>query len=134
MNRIKRGIFFWVPPLLWMGLIYFLSSFHKLQASTVSWQDFVIRKAAHFTEYFVLFTLLNCGLKNTTKLTPGKRLASALLLTILYAVSDEFHQTFVSGRTGKSFDIGIDSLGGILGLLFSWKLVNLLPKELQKYI
>lgn len=42
----------------------------------------------------------------------------ALLLAVLYAISDEFHQTFVPGRNGTPVDVAIDSLGASLGLLF----------------
>lgn len=42
----------------------------------------------------------------------------ALVLAVLYAISDEFHQTFVPGRNGTPVDVTIDSLGASLGLLF----------------
>ncbi len=98
-----------------MGLIFFLSSFHKLQASPVSWQDFIIRKTAHFLEYTVLFLLSFRSLKNTTTLSKKKLILIAFLITVLYAISDEYHQTKVNGRTGKLTDVSIDSLGAIFG-------------------
>lgn len=134
MTRAKRYIFFWFPTLAWMAVIYFLSSFHKMQASPVGWQDFIVRKTAHFIEYLVLCILINRSLKNTSSLSLVKRLVLALALTVLYAISDEYHQTFVNGRTGKIFDIGIDTLGAFFGLIFYWKLVKLLPEGLQKLI
>jgi len=124
-------IFFWLPIILWMGLIYFLSSFHKLQASPVGWQDFIFRKTAHFTEYAILNILCYRALKNTTKLNLAKILFWSFLITFLYALSDEYHQTFVSGRTGRFFDIGIDSMGNLFGLLFSWKLIYFLPRKIR---
>ncbi len=133
-EKIGRIIFFWLPAVLWMGLIYFLSSFHKLQASPVGWQDFFIRKTAHFLEFTVLYLLFNRGFKNTSRITVAKRLILVFFLTIFYAASDEYHQTFISGRTGKPFDIWIDSLGALFGLVFSLKLINFLPKKVQKII
>jgi len=131
---IKKFFVYWLPPLVWMGLIYFLSSFHKLQASPVGWQDFVVRKSAHFLEYAVLFILVNRGFVFTFNLPLKKRLLLALLITAFYTVTDEFHQTKVNGRTGRPFDIGVDSLGAIGGLLFVVKLIKFLPDKLRKII
>ncbi|PIQ69899.1 hypothetical protein COV89_03355 [Candidatus Shapirobacteria bacterium CG11_big_fil_rev_8_21_14_0_20_40_12] len=131
---IKKFFVYWLPPLVWMGLIYFLSSFHKLQASPVGWQDFVVRKSAHFLEYAVLFILVNRGFVFTFNLPLKKRLLLALLITVFYTVTDEFHQTKVNGRTGRPFDIGVDSLGAIGGLLFVVKLIKFLPDKLRKII
>lgn len=131
---IKKAIFFWLPPVLWMGLMFFLSSFHKIQVTDVGWANFVTRKLAHLIEYAILCFLFFRGLKNTLKLNLHQILALAFLLTVLYALSDEYHQTFISGRTGRFLDIGIDSLGALLGLLFSWKIVNLLPERIKKVI
>jgi len=134
MFLIKKIVVYWLPPLVWMGLIYFLSSFHKLQASPVSWQDFVIRKTAHFLEFAVLFILYNRGLTKSIQLPIKKRLFLALALAIGYAMTDEFHQTKVLGRTGKPFDILVDSLGALAGFLFVVKLTRLLPGKVQKII
>jgi len=134
MFLVKRIVVYWLPPLVWMGLIYFLSSFHKLQASPVSWQDFVIRKTAHFLEFAILFVLYNRGLAKSIQLPIKKRLFLALALAIGYAMTDEFHQTMVLGRTGKPFDILVDSLGALAGFLFVVKLVYLLPGKVQKII
>ena len=131
---IKRFFVYWLPPLAWMGFIYFLSSFHKLQASPVGWQDFIIRKTAHFLEFAFLFVLYNRGLTKTTKLTIKRGLVLSLILTIGYAMTDELHQTMVSGRTGRFFDIGVDSLGAFGGLLFVLRLVKLLPERLQNVL
>jgi len=131
---MKKIISFWLPPVLWMSLIFFLSSFHKLQASPVGWQDFVIRKLAHFCEYAILCFLCYRGLKNTTKVSLAKGLLLAFFMAVLYALSDEYHQTFINGRTGRSFDIWVDSFGAIGGLLFVLKLVKLLPEKVRKII
>lgn len=134
MIALKKFLIYWLPVILWTGLIYFLSSFHKLQASTVDWQDFVFRKTAHFSEYAILFVLLNRGLNHTTKMSVNKRLIWSLILTVGYAISDEFHQTMVTGRTGRPFDIGIDSLGAIAGLVFMLKFANFLPKRMKEIV
>jgi VanZ family protein len=97
-----------------------MSSRTTVQASTVDWFDFVIKKTAHFIEYFILNTLFLYSMKKTTSFSKPRLVFTALFLTILYAASDEFHQTFVSGRTGKPRDVFIDSFGAsVSALLFS---------------
>ena len=131
---MKKIISFWLPPVLWMSLIFFLSSFHKLQASPVGWQDFVIRKLAHLGEYAILCFLYYRGLTNTTKISLVKSLLLAFFMAVLYALSDEYHQTFINGRTGRSFDIGVDSFGAFFGLFFSWKIIPFLPEKIKKIL
>ena len=46
-----------------------------------------------------------------------RRPALAVALAALYAVSDEIHQTFVEGRVGAPLDVGIDTLGALVGVL-----------------
>jgi len=120
MMRFKRIIFVWVPTFLWMGLIFWLSSFPKLRISE-GLSDLVLRKLAHMTEYAILFCLFYRSLKKTTAFPQKRSLLLALILTILYAATDEYHQTFVLGRAGRVIDVGIDSLGALGGLIFSKK-------------
>jgi len=129
MNKVKKIVFYWLPAIFWVALIFWLSSFHKLQASPVNWQDFIIRKLAHFSEYFILFQLFYRGFKNTTKVPFKKIILYSLILTFLNSLTDEYHQTFVNGRTGRLFDIGVDTSGGIFGAFF---LAKLLPKSSEK--
>lgn len=77
-----------------------------------------VRKAAHFTEYAVLgfFTCkaVLCDVRD--------RKHAILLSQIIcsgYAVSDEIHQLFIPGRSGRAFDVGIDSLGALTGILIA---------------
>ena len=134
MLRLKNFFCSWFPLLVWMILIFFLSSFHKLQASEIGWQDFVTRKTAHFLEYAILCFLFYRGFRRTTGFSLHRSLFFAFILTFLYALTDEYHQTWVSGRTGRFFDIGVDSLGAGFGAFFSWKLINLIPEEIRKIL
>lgn len=69
---------------------------------------FWLRKGAHFTEYAILFGLWRW---NT-----GKD-GLSLLLSILYAASDEWHQAFVPHRGPSPWDVGVDSLGALTGCM-----------------
>lgn len=74
--------------------------------------DFIVRKCAHFTEYFILYMLLYNALKENFSFK--KALLFSIIGVFLYASSDEFHQSFVPGR-GPSFrDVCIDTSGGLL--------------------
>ncbi|QCX33578.1 VanZ family protein [Caloramator sp. E03] len=79
--------------------------------------DFIIRKSAHFTEYFIFCYLIFKALY--LDLDRKKSLLLSLLFTFLYACSDEFHQMFVAGR-GPSFkDVMIDTFGGVFYLIIN---------------
>lgn len=120
MAKAHHKLIYWLPSFIWMCLIFLMSSRTTVQASTVDWFDFVIKKTAHFIEYFILNTLFLYSMKKTTSFSKPRLVFTALFLTILYAASDEFHQTFVSGRTGKPRDVFIDSFGAsVSALLFS---------------
>ena len=81
---------------------------------TVKVSDFVVRKFAHATEYFALACTLFAALYITVE---KKRPLMAFILCVAYSVSDEIHQYFVPGRACKLFDVGVDSLGAVLGIL-----------------
>ncbi len=75
----------------------------------------VVRKNAHFFSYAVLGMLVANGLrKNGVKGPDG--LAPALIICILYAITDEIHQVFIPGRGGQLKDVMIDGTGAILGI------------------
>ena len=133
MSRYKSLILVWLPPFFWISLIFLLSSFPKLQISE-GLADLILRKLAHMFEYGVLYLLIYRVFKRTSSLSKNKLLFISLFLTILYAVSDEYHQTFVPGRCGNLTDISIDSTGAVLGLIFSQKILFLLPKGIQNII
>ena len=72
--------------------------------------DFVLRKAAHLAEYGVLFLLLRRALRGSFGARPSCSWIAGVL-TVLYAMSDEYHQTFVPGRSGRWQDVGVDAAG-----------------------
>jgi VanZ family protein len=76
--------------------------------------DYIIRKIAHFAEYFILYILFYNVFKE--RKTFSKSLLYSLIGVFLYACTDEFHQIFVPGRTGKIGDVIIDTAGGLVAL------------------
>ena len=79
--------------------------------------SFPIRKLAHFTEYAVLGALLSASIAFTGKKTSVtyRKLAVALALGWLYAISDELHQQLVAGRAGMITEVLIDGSGVLIG-------------------
>ena len=104
-SRVNR----WLPVLLWMGLIFFLSSQSHLPRYPHHPIDFLLKKAAHLFEYAVLAILLQRGVGSEG----GWR---ALLIGGIYALSDEFHQSFAPGRNAELLDLAFDILGVVSGL------------------
>jgi VanZ family protein len=108
MRRLSR----YAPPLAVMALIFALSATPDLSTGLGFW-DTVLRKLAHITIFGVLWlTLARAG--------DWRRPLLATALAILYAISDEVHQTFVDGRHGTPVDVAIDTFGIGLAAL-AWK-------------
>lgn len=79
--------------------------------------EFLIRKLAHFGVYFVLVILMFFALQKTTSLKLIFSLAFAWMLTVHFAIVDELNQSFTPERTPYYFDVAIDSVGALAGLL-----------------
>ena len=89
-------------------------------ADTLAFLHHIIRKCAHFTEYFIFSLLVLRGFRAGEK---GTRLRWALLTLLIvagYASLDEFHQSFVPGRTPAVTDVVIDTTGGATAQLAAW--------------
>jgi VanZ family protein len=123
-NNVRYAVAFyryWVPVLVWMGVIFLLSSQPNFgtKDQALSSIQFFFRKGAHVVEYFILallaFRLFRFYFpKNSHAVSAG-----VVLLSLLYALSDEAHQLFVSGRQGRISDIGLDLVGIFCAPLFS---------------
>ena len=92
---------------VWAGLIFVFSSVPDLGTGLGGW-DLVLRKIGHAAEFAVLGALLARALGSAWL---------AIALGVLYAVSDEVHQTFVPGREGSPLDVAIDTVGVAFGVV-----------------
>ncbi|APH18391.1 VanZ family protein [Clostridium botulinum] len=143
MNKSKKLAYF-IPSFIWMVIIFIFSNqpgessdknnFFVADVLTkgkidlfkhidYNFLNFLIRKAAHITEYFILFMLLYYAFKKTFY----KNLKiKAAIITILYACTDEFHQLFIPGREGKVRDVLIDSIGVFIGvfLIYTFEFIK----------
>lgn len=136
MNK-KKKIISWTIWLLWIMIIFFFSSQKgstsgELSNSIVTFfntflpisiSGYVIRKLAHFTEYFIL-SILTIHLLKCYRSVGVKETVYIILFCFLYASSDEFHQIFVSGRGPTWLDVMIDTSGSIIGCIIHCFLKN----------
>jgi VanZ family protein len=130
--------------LSWMGLIFYLSTKgwgghetqnfmdklltaylppvrEQLSRTDVETLNYMVRKLAHFTEYAILTILGYRACSKGLDQVPSSALKSALLVSILFAISDELHQAFEPGRTSLVTDVFIDSLGASVAALLLLK-------------
>ena len=100
------------PPLALMGLIWFLSAQPDLSTGLGGW-DLVLRKIGHMAVFGTLFLLWWRAL-------PEQGPVIAAVITVAYAVTDELHQTTVTGRHGTALDVLIDATGVLVAWL-TWR-------------
>jgi VanZ family protein len=136
----KTTIKNWLLVVAWAGLISYFSTDHFSSLNTgeifgllLSWlfpdmpsEDIepvhgTIRKLGHLGEYFVLSALFLWALQNETgRKWKLRQAVHTLVFVLLYAIGDEFHQSFVPSRTASSGDVIIDMLGGICAILWTY--------------
>jgi VanZ family protein len=107
----------WLCVVLWMSAIFALSSIPSLHVPFAHSSDFVLRKLAHIGAYAVLTALLWWAFQRYT----GRKVRSwlfAALAAALYGIADEWHQSWIAGRSGGFRDIGIDALGIVASYAF----------------
>ena len=107
---------YWLPPVLWMGVIFIVSAQPTLPHYPDTLLDFVLKKAAHTIEYGILTFLLWRALSRGRGALSRPALVIAFVVSVFYAASDEYHQTFVPGRNGTLVDVGIDAVGALVAL------------------
>lgn len=114
-------------------MIFLFSSQPGEESSKIS-NDLIIRKLGHFSEYMTLGFFSFCYLSNffigNNKIKDFKKtVILSFLFSVIYATTDEFHQTFVVGRDGNIVDVLIDSSGSLVGILLSSILYFLVMKK-----
>lgn len=115
-----------IPPLLWAGVIFFLSSQPSLPSFNLSIIDFFFKKSAHIIVYFTLYLLTWRGLQMLQLHLPTyhpRIWLTALIFCLLYAITDEYHQSLVAYRTATLQDIGYDLLGVLLAFLWRYRYI-----------
>ena len=103
---IALWLWYWAPPLLWMTMIFYLSSQASLPTAPGPWLDDLLKKLSHVAVYTLLYLFLLRAFRRTS--LAGRAPLLALLATAAYGLSDELHQSFVPGRRANWYDVAID--------------------------
>lgn len=146
----------------WMGLIFYLSHQNANDSSgmsgglikrfvsfflpnigadkladIVSSLQFIVRKTAHFSLYAILGILSFSHFATYSQMTLVLKNVLSILVPVLYAISDEYHQTYIAGRSGELRDVLIDSLGAVTGILLVLivsRIIKAIKKKAQKVV
>jgi VanZ family protein len=88
--------------------------------ATIAFLHYLIRKSAHFIEYFIFSLLVLRGIRgNRREWRIGWALAAAGVAAA-YAATDEFHQSLVPGRFASFWDVLLDSSGVVAAQIVAW--------------
>ena len=126
----------WWPALVWSSLIYCASTdalssshtsrfivpalhwlFPSMSLDAIDFVHHLIRKAAHFVEYFIFFLLVYRGVRAGRKGFHWSWALTAWAVAAIYSLSDEFHQTFIPSRGASVRDSLLDSVAAFVALL-----------------
>jgi VanZ family protein len=137
---LRHAGIYWLPPLLWMAVMFVLSTdmFAAEHTGSMLWYvfselaphatyeqytllHFLTRKAAHLTEYAILACLLLRAFRAGAAVAWRWRWALlSLLLVAVHAVLDKYHQAFTQYRTSSVADSMLDMAGGLIVLTLLW--------------
>ncbi len=119
-DGVGRRLLGWLPPLAWASLIFFLSAQPDETFQKLGLTGWLLTLGGHFVVYFVLMVLLVLALRASSNLASKQIYIIAFLLAALYGLSDEYHQSFVPGRTATIADWLIDLIGaGVAWLIMA---------------
>lgn len=142
-SPVRKIALAWLPVVLWMTLLFGASTdlgatrrtsrflvpalrwlVPEISAESLARAQFAVRKTGHVLAYAVLAALVFRARRlSTLEGEPPSfpRVAAvSFAVTVVYACSDEWHQTFTASRNGSSADVALDAAGGALGLLLLW--------------
>lgn len=129
-QKFKSKIIFlylkaYLPVVSWAGMIFYLSTKSTLPSFNTSLTDFLFKKLAHIFVYAVLYYLIFRAylITHSNQKLNNKHYILPLVLSLIYAISDELHQSKVQGRYSSVRDIGYDCLGMVSVLLHQQKLL-----------
>lgn len=131
---MARFLRYWFPVFLWMGCIFGFSTdlfssnntagllspaikrmYPEVSEHLLQVLNFLIRKSTHVVEYAFLSLLVFRALRQDQPRRWTRRWAMVSMLVVVgYALSDEWHQSFTVQREASLYDVGLDTLGGLL--------------------
>jgi len=127
MAAIKNGLRRWAPSIVLMTVIFIASGTPGKEIPGFGVLDTILKKGAHMAGYALLaisylYAIADSGMAKR------RIIVMAIVLAGLYAVTDEFHQSFTPGRNPSVADVGIDAVGAIIGTLI-WSRIKVPLKK-----
>ena len=111
--KINYFIKYWLPIILYASFIYYLSSLPNPLEQIVPEKALIYFDFQRFIYHIIEYGILSLLLFRALKITSKSPQTLTILITILYAITDEIHQYFVPGRISSSFDVLFDAFGAI---------------------
>jgi VanZ family protein len=135
MRRLRH----WAPAIVWAAVIWLFSTqaftaeatagfllpllrklFPQTSLETLLFLHFLIRKSGHFVEYFIFGLLVLRAIRGQRHGWALRWGLAALVIAAAYAALDEFHQSFVPGRTASPWDSLLDTTGALAAQSLAW--------------
>ncbi len=113
----------WLPALAIMAVIFYASSTPSRELPQFGVWDFLVKKGGHLGGYALLGAAYAFALQRGPRPT-WREVGVAVVLALLYAISDESHQSFTPGRTPSSVDVAIDMAGALTGASLYKRLID----------
>lgn len=111
--KITQHFLRWIPSILIMAIIFILSSVPSREMPSFGFWDTAVKKSGHFIGYGLLALSYWYSMRWN-----GKKVWLVVLITMLYAISDEFHQSFIPGRRASLVDIFLyDTAGAVMSVI-----------------
>jgi VanZ family protein len=122
-----RFLIYRLPALAYMGLIFFSSSRPMEGELAKAAPDWILHALAYLVLYLLVFWAIHEGIRPR----PGRgAYLGALLITVLYGATDEYHQSYVPARDASMLDLLADAIGGaIAALLVRLHVKSRMPKD-----
>ena len=117
MRKFVASFPYWVPTVLWMGIIFFLST---LPESITPGRDILSDKVCHASEYFILAFLILFALQRTTQVRFSTSFWITLAWGAVYGLIDEIHQLYVPTRQFDVRDLAADVCGVVALFFILW--------------
>ncbi len=111
---MKNFMKWWLPVVLWMGVIFSGSSIGSLPRIGGTTSDAIVHRIAHVLEFAILGALTLRALSKERPITK-REVIITLIVVALYGASDEFHQRFTPGRSSEGVAVVFDVVGGSIG-------------------
>ena len=132
-GKILKFCKLWLPPILWAILIFKFSSGTIPTSTKIYWLNFTVNKIGHILLFGTLALLTYRAMVGEGM---GRKKAAiwAIIVSLFYGATDEYHQMYTQGREAKVRDVIIDGIGASLIVYLVYKVLPRFPKKVQTFL